>query len=140
MGVTVRKHTRTLSGRKRRGRGFTIVFRLDITPIRHGDRPAERMGGTIWEVFALRTLAKDEGAALAQVSREFNYPEILAAFRGWPILFRGTEIRSRKDLETLHGQAASDARERANMEAALADPARNPYNAAAQVRKGKAKR
>jgi hypothetical protein len=158
MGVKVRQHTRTLGGRKRRGRGFTILFRMDITPVRHGDNPPDRMGGAVYDVFALRLLAKDEAAALAQVSRDFNYPEILAAFRGWPQMFRGTPIRSRADLEALHGRAASDARERANMEAALNDPARNLYlaahaiaaagvgglrtisKAAAQVKKGKAKR
>lgn len=116
--------------KRRRGRGYTILFRMDITPIRHGGRPVERMGGSVYEVFALRMLAKDEAAALAQVSREYNYPEILAAFKGWPIMFRGTPIRSRADLEALHGRAASDARERANMEAALNDPRRNLYHAA----------
>jgi hypothetical protein len=111
------------------------VFRIPNQYAAHPRVPADRRGGMIYEVFALRILAADEAAALAWVSREFDYPEILAAFRGWPAMFRGTEICSRADLEALHGRAATDARERANMEEALTDPTRNLYLTEAE-RKG----
>jgi len=103
LSTTVRKHKRTTKGAgSRPGRKFSFVFFVDLEPIR---RPGKE-GAINGRVFVLRTRAKSRAAAVSRIANEFGQPEILAAFDGWPELFRGESITSMADVVNRYGPEA----------------------------------
>jgi hypothetical protein len=86
-------------------RKFSFVFHINLEAIRHPERETANNG----RVFVLRTRGTTRELAAQQVAQEFDSPVILAAFDGWPEIFRGETIESMADVVVRYGPEAMKA-------------------------------